>query len=170
MKRQKGIIVDKFFCSYCHFWPRSKYAGETTKNGSYDKPKKKRQKKKNKKSQKKCFVTERKIRTTSHACSQFKLTSWYHCLIKDFRTTFLICLNRRKSKDSDCKRCRQFGKEIEHITEEFEIKLKPRIIKRRTPKKRVIKRRTPKTRIIKRRTPKTRIIKRRNSLRKIKRR
>ena len=122
-------------CIYCETWMKSKVRYEETKKGKT-------------KHRRLCKLTDKVIKSSSSACRYFKPKKFFLCESQDIRVGFLMCISRhRKAKQNpdkktniywDCRKCKQFETEIEPICEQFEIKPKIKITRR---KKEVIKKR-----------------------------
>lgn len=152
-------------CVYCYYWIRSSIVRRIKKKSKSTKKKlKKNEEKKLKKNEetktiikRKCQIKKKIIDTSSKSCKNFSPIGFF-CDNYNIYLKFIQCLNRRRNSENltkwaDCKKCRQFEKEIKEIADEYFLNAK----KVRNPSSRIIKRRKTKpVKIIKKRKIKRR--------------
>lgn len=122
-------------CIYCESWMKSKVRYEETKKGKT-------------KHRRSCSLTDKIIKPSTSACRYFKPKKFFLCESQDIRIGFLMCISRHRKAIKnpnkktnlywDCRKCKQFEIEIEPICEQFEIKPRRKITRR---KKEVISKR-----------------------------
>ena len=121
----------------------------------------------------KCPVTKKQINIDSNGCKYFSPSLVFYCDKNQCFIDFMVCLNRRRNQKgldsfNQCKKCRQFEKDVKSIIEDYWLNGKEIIIHRISIKrrdkietKRPIKRREKKIKKIIKRRPIKRTIKRR---------
>ena len=100
-------------CGMCDWWPNS----PITKVD------------KNKNTVRKCVAKKRRIKATSESCKYFNPT-YFFCDQYQQRFPYEVCLARRRNRQnlggySQCKKCRQFEREIREIVEEYFLNSTP---------------------------------------------
>jgi len=117
-------------CIYCIYWMKSKAISTIKKNNNFE-------------ITKYCTTKKRKIKSDSKSCKHFTPVKIFYCEKNDNRKHIKACFyGNRYSKNGEypllykeCKKCRQFKKEIYPIIKEFDITTKQiKTIERREEK------------------------------------
>jgi len=169
-----------YTCRYCKYWIYSLVIKRDMNPDSLEEKKKKKKKKKTSTFMRKCKYRRNPIRASSPSCQYF-IPGDFWCDKFNCWMDVTRCLLRRSNLKGfkiwdDCRKCRQFEREIRQIAIDYYVNAKKvlepknKIIKRRS--KKVEKRRSKKVekRIIKRREKENERIKKSIKHRKIKRR
>jgi hypothetical protein len=72
-----------------------------------------------------CPIVNKQVVADDSACDSFQKLVYFPCMKLDFWTTKLICMNRQIKQFNnykDCKKCRQFQKEIKFLPQERKIR------------------------------------------------
>lgn len=126
-----------YSCGYCHTWSKSPIIGREA--GDYS------SKSNHRRINRKCILKKISVDFDSDNCKYFSPANNFYCDKNNHFVSFIVCLNRRFNKKGldnfeQCKKCRQFDKDIKPILENFwvegnpVIKSKRRNIKRRENK------------------------------------
>lgn len=86
-----------------------------------------------------CIAANKEIKSNSDPCKYFNPT-YFHCDKFGQRITFMQCLNRRRNEKKltswqDCKKCRQFDKEIREVISDYFLDANPTVTPRHLIKK-----------------------------------
>lgn len=101
-------------CGSCDWWANSPIKNRGDRNSA---------------TQRKCIAKRSDVSEDSESCRYFK-PQYFHCSENNCRLTFDQCLARRRNTKNllgyqNCRRCRQFDKEIREIVESYYLDLVP---------------------------------------------
>ena len=112
-------------CGCCHWWSRSNVISRgTTNNANYTR---------------KCIASRKKVTSDTDRCKYFN-PDYFYCDKFGVRLKYVQCLARRRNEKKlgewdDCKKCRQFEKEIGPVIKDYFLDLVPIVTPMRLRKK-----------------------------------